>query len=381
MQRRAEFDDIRPYYDEEIPAAMRRIAESDVLPLLASYVYPDKSGEEVKELLCSLKTIRDFQLEVMKHVNEQVIARSISRFSYNGLEKLDTRKRYLFISNHRDIMLDSCLLQYALYQQGHETTEITFGANLMSSPLIIDIGKANKMFRVERGGNMRAFYRSLSHLSHYIHYAITEKKQSVWIAQRNGRTKDGNDVTEQGIISMFCLTNPKNNIEALSELNIVPVAISYEWESCDILNAMEVYESRNKRYVKKPGEDVNSIITGILQPKGAVHIEFCDEIRPDELFTLADKPSKDFHQEVAKLIDSRILPAYKLSPNNYIALDILNGSNEYSGHYSPDQKELFLRHMKEIEQYNKANDDVLRTIFIKIYANPLINKSKFLKNY
>ena len=156
----SQFDDIRPYYDSEIPAAMKRIVDSDFFGLLCTYVYPRHNSEDVRQMMCSFKTIRDFQLEVMRCVNEQVIARSITDFTYSGVEQLDPKKKYLFISNHRDIMLDACLLQYILYKNGHETTEITFGANLMSSPLVIDIGKANKMFRVERGGTMKDFYQS-----------------------------------------------------------------------------------------------------------------------------------------------------------------------------------------------------------------------------
>ena len=225
--RNADFDDIRPYYDREIPAAIQRIVNSDIFPLMVSYVYPGKSLEEIKKLILSFKTIKDFQLEVMRCVNEQVLARSTTGLTYEGIEQLDPQKKYLFVSNHRDIMLDSCLLQYLLYKNGHETTEITFGANLMSSPLVVDIGKSNKMFRVERGGNMKDFYMSSKHLSDYIRYVLTEKNQSVWIAQRNGRTKDGNDETDQGIIKMFCLSKASDKIQALSELHIIPISILY----------------------------------------------------------------------------------------------------------------------------------------------------------
>ena len=151
------FDDIRPYNDAEIPAAMQRIVESNFFGLLCTYVYPGRTMDDVRRMMLSFRTVDDFQLEVMRCVNEQVIRRSITTFTYSGSEQLDTACRYLFVSNHRDIMLDACLLQYVLYQHGHETAEITFGANLMSSPLVIDIGRSNKMFRVERGGNMRDF--------------------------------------------------------------------------------------------------------------------------------------------------------------------------------------------------------------------------------
>ena len=177
----------------------------------------------------------------------------------------------MYLSNHRDIMLDASLLQNALLMNGFDTTEITFGANLMQGQLVIDIGKSNKMFRVERpGGSIREFYKASMHLSEYIRHTIVEKKQSVWIAQRNGRTKDGKDRTDQGIINMFRMSS-EGKSTSLSQLNLLPVSVSYEWEPCDILKTLELYAKRQGPYLKKPGEDLNSILTGILQPKGRVH--------------------------------------------------------------------------------------------------------------
>lgn len=248
----SKFDDIRPYYNEEIPSAMNRIADSELFPLIASYVFPNENIESVRRHIRGIDTIDQFQHEVMSIVNEQVIKRSMASFSYNGIDRLDKTKRYLFVSNHRDIMLDSSLLQYVLHINGHETSEITFGANLMCHPLVIDIGKSNKMFKVERGGNLKDFYQSSLLNSEYIRHTIIEKKQSVWIAQRNGRTKDGVDCTEPGLIRMFCSSLPNDKLKALSELNIAPISISYEWETCDILKALELYESRFTKYVSSP---------------------------------------------------------------------------------------------------------------------------------
>jgi len=381
------FDDIRPYYDSEIPAAMQRIADSEHFPLLAQYVYPGQDLERVKALMRQFTTIRDFQLEVMRCVNEQAIARSTTSFTYAGLDRLDPQQRYLFVSNHRDIMLDACLLQYALYREGHETSEITFGANLMSTPLVIDIGKCNKMFRVERGGTPREFYHSSKHLSDYIRYCITEKHQSVWIAQRNGRTKDGDDRTDQGIIKMFGMSLAKDPIRALADLHIVPVSISYEWESCDLLKARELYLSRSTKYVKSPGEDLNSILTGIMQPKGAVHIEFCPLITAADLQPLAVSDDSinghseggAFHRSVAHLIDQRILSAYHLAPNNYIALDILRGTTEHTAHYTADQRAAFEQHLTKLRGMGISDASAyaeMRDILLHIYANPLINKQQ-----
>ena len=369
-----QFDDIRPYFDSEIPAAMERIVNSDFFGLLCTYVYPGKNPEDVKKMMLSFQTIRDFQLEVMRCVNEQVIARSMTSFTYSGVEKLDPKKKYLFISNHRDIMLDACLLQYILYRNGHETTEITFGANLMSSPLVFDIGKANKMFRVERGGNMKDFYMSSKNLSEYIRYVLTEKGQGMWIAQRNGRTKDGKDQTDQGIIKMFCMSEPTDKIKALSELNIIPVSVSYEWESCDILKALELYEARYSKYIKKPGEDLNSILTGIAQPKGRVNFTFCDQITEADLHQFDNCTNNEYHRAVAQLIDKRIIEAYQLTPNNYIAHDLRYGQQLYRDHYTDEELNAFLAFMERLNTFDIAEPDVLKDLYLGIYANPIDSK-------
>ena len=241
----SQFDDIRPYNVEEIPAAMQRIAFSSSFPFLASYVYPDEPLETVRERIANYKTVREFQTETMRMVNQRVIKNSITSFTCSGLDKLNPDEHYLFVSNHRDIMLDSSLLQYYFVTKDFDTTEITFGANLMMNQLVIDIGKCNKMFKVERpGNNVKDFYRSSKKLSDYIRYVITDKGQSVWIAQRNGRTKDGNDVTDQGLIKMFCMSCPEDKIKAIDQLHVVPIAVSYEWEPCDILKTLELYASQ-----------------------------------------------------------------------------------------------------------------------------------------
>ncbi|NLI36345.1 MAG: acyltransferase [Bacteroidales bacterium] len=366
-----QFDDIRPFYDVEIPPAMQRIAENHLFPLLSSYVYPQRPIEEVRSMLHDITTISEFQFEVMKSFNEQVLARSISNFSYDGIKLIDSNRRYLFISNHRDIVLDSSLLQYILFKNGHDTTEITFGANLMCTPLIIDIGKSNKMFKVEREGSMHYFYKSSLLLSQYIRYALTEKNQSVWIAQRNGRTKDGNDSTDKGIIKMFCMSSPKDKVTSLTALNIVPVAVSYEWEPCDTLKAVELYKSNKTKYTKRQGEDLNSILTGIFQSKGCVHFSICEPITEKDLYEIRDCTDSEFHKRVATLIDRRILSHYHLTANNFIAYDLLNKSNHFNNKYSIEQKESFLHNMSHLEEYHVSELDRLKKIFLGIYANPI----------
>jgi hypothetical protein len=365
------FDDIRPYDDNEVHAAMQRIADYKYLPVLATYIYPDRTADEVRRMLLTFHSVEDFQFEVMSHVNDQVIRRSMTAFTYDGLQQISHDDQYLYISNHRDIMLDASLLQQVLFRNGYHTTEITFGSNLMSSQLVIDIGKCNKMFRVERGGNMKDFYKSSLHLSDYIRYAITQKHQSVWIAQRNGRTKDGRDSTDQGIVKMFGMSRPDDKIAALAELHIVPIAISYEWESCDILKALELYESRNVHYVKKPGEDLNSILTGILQPKGRVHMQLCPLITRSELEHFAPLTRSDFNRHVAECIDHRIRAAYRLWPNNYIAHDMLYGNNTYCDRYTQQESQEFVKHYSLLDTYEVDDPSLLHDIFLGIYANPV----------
>lgn len=369
------FDDIRPYNAEEIPAAMQRIAYSSSFPILAAYVYPEEPLAQVRERIANYKTVKEFQTETMRMVNKRVIENSITEFSCSGLDKLNPHEQYLYVSNHRDIMLDSSLLQYFLVQNGFDTTEITFGANLMMNPLVIDIGKSNKMFKVERpGGSIKEFYRCSKHLSDYIRYVITEKKQSAWIAQRNGRTKDGNDATDQGIIKMFCMSCPEDKIKAIDQLHIVPVSISYEWESCDILKTLELYESQFSKYTKKPGEDLNSILTGIVQPKGRVHIELCDPISHAELAKFENLTNNEYHKAVAQLLDRRINTAYRLYPNNYIAYDLRYGTTKYQDSYTQEQKDKFLQRVKELERYDTCDIEKLMDIFLGIYSNPVNNK-------
>lgn len=372
MIRDPRFDDIRPYYEEEVSAALHRIASSEVFPLMATYLYPNRDIEQVRRHICEMGSRREFQHDTMWRFNAQVIERSISEFSCHGLERLDPKKQYLYVSNHRDIVLDSSLLQYELVNQGFETTEITFGANLMINPLVVDIGKTNKMFRVERpGGSAREFYQKSLHLSEYIRHVIREKGESVWIAQRNGRTKNGIDATDQGIIKMFCMSRSDDKIAALSELHIVPVSVSYEWESCDVLKALELYVSESGPYTKKPGEDLNSVLTGILQPKGRVHIEVCEPISEEELQEWDHSTNNEYHKNVAQLIDHRINSAYRLYANNYIAHDLLYGQSRHRNHYDEQQREAFLAHAAQLREYDTCDQEHLYELFLGIYANPV----------
>ena len=369
----SKFDDIRPYYPSEIPQAMHRIASSEYFGLMSKYIFPDEDIENMRERVRSFNTTEEFQQKVMYFFNEQVIRRSMTDFSFDGIDRLNPEKNYLFVSNHRDIMLDSSLLQYLLHDNGFRTTEITFGSNLMNPQLVVDIGKANKMFKVERGSNIREFLRNSMHLSEYIRYTITEKGESVWIAQRNGRTKNGNDATDQGIIKMFCMSSTTDLIHAIEELNIVPIAISYQIESCDFLKTRELYLLQNEqKYIKQPGEDLNSILTGIQQPKGHVHISFCEPLTREEL-EFDHKIPNDFYKKVAGIIDNRIYKHYRLYNNNYIAHDLRSGKNTYADKYSKEEKESFIARYQTMLEQVEGDKETLTSLFLGIYANPIRN--------
>lgn len=371
------FEDIRPYNDSEINAAMQRIADNDLFPLLATYVFPDREVDEVRNEVRSLNTIYDFQRSIMYYVNRSIIANTISQLTSGGFEHLKRDGAYLFVSNHRDIMLDASLLQNILVDHGHDTSEITFGANLMHGELVVDIGKSNKMFRVERPSkNIREFYMASKHLSDYIRNRVCELGSSIWIAQRNGRTKDGVDRTNVGIINMFRMSSKGGNIASIAELNIVPMAISYEWEPCDVLKALELYKREQGPYVKREGEDLNSILTGIQEYKGAVHIQLCKPITADDLKGCDDMPSNEFNKHVATLIDERICSNYRLMSNNYIAHDIRSGSAAHASHYTEEQFEKFVAYLAKCD--TMPHGETIRERLLAIYANPVDSKNIYM---
>lgn len=373
------FDGIRPYFNSEIPAAMNRIAADPLFPVLAGYVFPGRDVEELREMVRGISSVKEFQAKVMYAATSMIIRKSISRLSVSGLENVSPQHSCIFLSNHRDIMLDAAILQIILVDNGLETSEISFGANLMVNQLVVDIGKSNKMFTVERPGtNMRDFYNSSMKLSAYMRDCVVKRGQSSWLAQRNGRTKDGTDRTDQGIIKMFGMSGGADKLAAIAELNILPVSLSYEWEPCDFLKTLELYDRRMGPYRKGPMEDLNSILQGINQPKGRVHFALCPVVGMEDLKPFANLNASDFHRLVANLIDQRICTAFMLWPNNYVAHDLLNGSDRYSAMYSTHDKEAFLQHMAGLEQMCGNRDlEELRKIFLGIYANPINSRLAF----
>lgn len=370
-----DFETLRPYYDSESETVMKRIAYDETYLKAMQYLWPGISQEEAVKKALNTKSPCEFQMGYMQHAIWSIVNGTSTGLTYSGIEKLDKNKAYLYVANHRDILLDSAILQIILDKEGFETSEITFGSNLMEQGFITDFGKMNRMFMVKREGNVKELYDISRQLSAYIRHTILDKNVSVWIAQRNGRTKDGNDQTQTGLLKMLNMSGNKGFMKSFSELNIVPLTISFEYEPCDFLKVQELYlSSLHSKYVKAPGEDLNSILTGIKQPKGKIHVAFGSPIQTE--LTEIDKASND--NEKIKLltaaIDKQIYQNYKLNPVNYIAYDLLNQTDVFKDTYTAKAKDDFLVYISNHVKQLKGEDDVLKQIFLKLYANPVINK-------
>ena len=371
------FDDIRPYNDAEVHPALERIVANPLLANIAQYLFPGQDVEMFKQLLLSCHTKEDFQVKVMSQIVAKILQGTAKEVTFNGLEHFKGGKKHLIVSNHRDIVLDSAIIQLLLFKHGVETTEIAVGDNLITSSFIEDITRSNKMIKVIRSTNPREVYTTSKVLSEYIRYNVSNEKSSVWIAQRNGRTKDGIDVTEQGLLKMFDMSGSGDFVKDFAELSILPTSISYEFEPCDVQKAIEMYISKRQKYVKAEGEDLKSILTGIMQPKGNIHISFNEPITLEEIQEASQLDKNEKFKAICTAMDKRIVSEYKLWSNNYIAYDMLNGSNEYADMYTAEQKAVFEAYMAKQLSNVKIPDvdmDELKEIFLSIYANPVASK-------
>ena len=365
------FEETRPYYDHEIPGAITRVASNPFFGTIVKYLFPEVDLQQFKADFLNISTIDEFQHKVMLKAIWSIVRETCTDFTWDGFEALDNNRRYMFIANHRDILLDAALLQIVLDAHHIRTSEITFGNNLMQGDLVIDIGKMNKMFRIMRGGTVHDFYRNSLEVSSYMRYALLEKGESVWIAQRNGRTKDGHDRTESALLKMFSISSPKSFVENLGELNITPVAISYEFEPCDFMKTQELCIAQYQQYIKEPGEDLRSILQGATQFKGHVHLSATPTITLEELEE-CDKQEKNMKfSSLAAIIDQRIHDHYKIWNNSYIAYDLLNNMQRYSDRYTADEKEAFVNYMESGLRGLRGEVDELRSLFLKIYAGPV----------
>ena len=371
-----EFEDIRPYTDAEAVEALARMSRHPMMPVVSKYLFPSVPASAMSHMLRGIGSIDQFQNEVMMGVIDGILARTSDGFTCSGIEHLKgIQGRFLAVSNHRDIVLDPALIQYVMKQAGLPFTEICVGSNLVTSQLLEDLLRSNRMIKVIRGIKARELYLSSQRLSQYIRERITSGGASIWIAQREGRTKNGLDTTEQGLLKMFDMSGTGTFEENFRELNIVPMSISYEYESCDARKAREVLLRREGPYIKKEDEDLHSILTGIRQAKGHIHLEIEEPLTAEEIFEASKCEKNDRYQSIRHLLDRRIIAGYKLWKTNYMAHDLLYEKREFAeaGKYSEQDLAAFEKYIgHKLGKLERRLDRAeLRKIFLGIYAGPV----------
>lgn len=377
----SEFESISPYTDEEAAEALGKLADYPVVNQASQYFFSDESPDYLRNVLKSIKTIDQFQVLVMQKFVRWVIEHTARNFSYDGISNIDPNKKFLALSNHRDIIMDPAITQLVLHTNGIPMTEIAVGDNLITSKAIEYLIRSNRMIKVVRGISARELYLSSQLLSRYIRLNVTEQRSSIWLAQRQGRTKNGYDVTAQGLLKMLDMSGNKDFKSNFEELNIIPMSISYEFEPCDILKARECVISRKHKYVKAEGEDLNSIMVGIMQQKGNIHLNIGKPLTSEEIEAVAACDKNDRYQLIRHAVDLRVIDGYKLWKNNYVAYDILNHSFKYSGMYEQTDVDQFVAYMEhQLDTVEpELNRSDLRKHFLEIYANPVIAKELLKK--
>ena len=376
-----EFTDIAPFNDEETDAALSRLANHPNTPWISRYIFPDKPASFLAELLRSIHTVDDFQQLIMSKAIWWVVSSTMTNFTYDGLEHIQQLKgKYLAMSNHRDIILDPAIMQVVLMKNNLQPTEICVGDNLLKQKSVELLIRSNRMIKVIRGISARELYLSSQQLSKYIRESITSGHSSVWIAQRQGRTKDGMDVTEQGLLKMVDMSGTKDFVENFKEIQIVPISMSYEYEPCDIMKARELLISRTQKYVKRELEDLESIILGIKQQKGNVHMNIDSPITEAEIIEAAECDKNDRYKKMRYAVDRRVIQGYKLWKTNYMAYDWVNNTTKYADHYDKADLEAFQEYvagqLKLVE--TTLDQKELKDIFLHIYSNPVLNKENFI---
>ena len=371
-----EFESISPYSDAEASEALGKLSEYPLVGVASQHFFPNESPDFLKNILKQIKTVDQFQEMVMSQFVRWVIDNTAHNFSYDGISNIDKNKTFLALSNHRDIIMDPAITQLVLYLNGIPMTEIAVGDNLISSKEIEYLIRSNRMIKVIRGVSARELYLSSQMLSKYIRLNITNGRRSIWLAQRQGRTKDGYDTTEQGLLKMLDMSGEGDFQKNFEELNIIPMSISYEIEPCDILKAREIVISRTQKYVKAKGEDLNSIMVGIMQKKGNIHLHIGKPLTSDEIAAAALCDKNDRYQLIRNAVDARVIQGYKLWSNNYIAYDILKQTDKYAANYTEEEKAKFIAYMEHqlgtVEP--EINRDELKEVFLGIYANPIVAK-------
>ena len=378
-----EFKDMRPFEPEELPAAYDSLLADPMFRTVVSMVMPQIPTEALGPMMHGCKSVLEFQYTFIRPLLDGVIKKCTTGlthdFSSLGLSK--EHENYTYISNHRDIVLDSGLLDMVLYvENGFNTVEIAIGDNLLIYPWIKTLVRLNRSFIVTRKGGIREMLQSSIRLSSYMHYVIGEKKAPIWIAQREGRSKDSTDHTQESLLKMFAMGGEGTPTERLIGLNLAPLAISYEYDPCDWLKAMEFQLKRdNPEHKKSQADDLMNMKTGIFGYKGRVHYQTA-ECMNDFIASLpTDMPKNDFYTSIAQEIDRRIYSNYRLYPGNFVAIDLLQGGNAHADRYTVEERITFEKYLAgqllkiEIPGRDEA---FLRTKILEMYANPALNQLK-----
>ncbi len=367
------FDDIRPFNDSEYHSVVKELIKVKPLMQAIETYLPHLKEGQIEAVLKSYNTIQEFQSNMSCGIVQAIIDSSMDSFSYGGLSELNKDGAYLYLSNHRDIVLDSALINYCLDINEFDTCEIAIGSNLVSEPWVNKLVRLNKSFIVKRGLPKLDMLEASKTLSAYINHAINEKKSSIWIAQREGRAKDGDDKTNPALLKMFGLSKTNDLLEYLISLNITPVSISYELDPCDYLKIPElIKKSQGDRYEKAEGEDNEHMVLGMNGYKARTHVEFTYPIN-DKIKKLSGiKNRNELLQRIAQTIDEVIYNNYKLWSTNYIAYDMYTNTTKYVDKYTEEEKLIFTNYMNE-RLAKLSSNDLNQQFFLKMYANPVIN--------
>ncbi|RYJ41378.1 1-acyl-sn-glycerol-3-phosphate acyltransferase [Flavobacterium beibuense] len=373
----SKFDHIRPFYDTEVNDAIKSVVHHPMMKALMSFTFPDVEESVWVDQLLKTHSKRDFQINFIYQAVQKVLQKSSEGLTTSGFEKLEPHTPYLFISNHRDIILDTSLINVSLYDHGLVMTASAIGDNLVQKAFLHVLSRLNRNFLVQRGLSPRELLQSSKLMSEYICQLLTRENRSVWIAQREGRTKDGDDATQQGVLKMLAMASDEENLMVyFKKLKIVPVSISYEYDPTDALKMPQLMAKANDEiYIKEKNEDFMTLLSGIMGQKKRIHIHVGDILTNelDEIAAEFDNQNKQI-QALAQVIDDSILTTYKLWPTNFIAYDLLHDTTRFSKHYTEKEKLLFERRLEmRIDNENK----VLRDGFLAMYANPVVNKMKY----
>ena len=371
-----DFEEIRPYNDSEVKENINSLLGEEQFCQIIQQLMPEIPFPIFERQMRGIETIFDFQTKVIVPLLDKLLSQSTQGLNYSGIKNLEKDKCYLFVSTHRDIVLDSALIDYALLKEGFSTAEIAIGDNLMKIPWIVDLVKLNKTFIVKRSLTKEQKMDGSIQLSNYINYTIKEKREHIWIAHRSGRSKDGNDKTNPNILKMFNMGgDSENSIDNLKKLNICPVSISYEYNPCDALTLPELMTiAHGGKYEKQPIEDLIHMGEGLQGRKGKVEVSFGKPLNGLIEGKELPKTSLELFQFIAKEIDREIYNSYKLMPTNYMAFDLLNNSSSHEGQYSPEEKEKFEKYVNEKIEGVEGDEAFKKETFLKMYAYPVMNK-------